>query len=834
MIKQTLPVERRLPITVCVFFLQLLALAAYAQPEAPASEPADIWWGWEFVGRMHPMLVHFPVSLLLIAAVMELLTFRRFQSQLRAGINWLVFIGSLSAVIAASCGWLLAWTGEYGGDTFYAHQWSGTATAVLGALAGLLLWAVVRKKRLAFIKAYQVTLLLSSVGVFLAGHYGGSLTHGQDYLLGVTPWGGEDERMAAALGGTPTTVAWQSFAQLDTLDEQQETQLNMAVRTVLAHRCFQCHSSDKTEGKLRLDQREFVFQGGESGPSILPGDVDNSELIRRITLPAGHKEAMPGKGKPLDDNEVNLIKVWVAKGAPWPEHIKGIFPVAPLEPRRPELPALTKGLENPIDRWVNDYFEGNQLTWPDVVDDRIFLRRIYADLVGLLPTPQQLRDFEEDTRPDKRAQVAAELLGRNDDYAMHWTTFWNDLLRNDYTGPGYITNGRFNISDWLYRALVDNKPYNQFVKELLNPDESSKGFIKGIAWRGAVNSSQTTAMQAAQNVSQALLGVNLKCASCHDSFVSDWKLDDAYAFANIFSENQLEIARCDIPTGEMADTRLLWPELGDITKNGSVEEKSRELAQLLTQPENGRLYRTLVNRIWAQLMGRGIVAPTDEMDNEPWSRDLLDWLAVNFVDNAYDVKHLLYLITTSKTYQLPSVAIADPATINNADFVFTGVLKRKLTAEQYADAISTIVHPMYPTTSLKYNPEGDEASYKESHPFVRAALVQNDPFLTALGRPSRENIISVRDGQATLLQAMELTNGALLNETLIAGAQEWMATHRDKDGLITAVFTQSLGRQPSEDERRVSHEILGQQMDTTSVQDLLWSVVLLPEFQFIE
>ncbi|MEC3879632.1 DUF1549 domain-containing protein [Parapedobacter sp. 10938] len=831
MIKQTLPVKPRL--LAGLVLLQLLAHAVCAQPEAPVNEPEAIWWGWEFVGRLHPMLVHFPVSLLLIATIMEVLTFRRFHSQLRVGINWLVFIGSTSAIIAAICGWMLAWSGEYGGDTFYAHQWAGTATAVLGAMAGLLLWAMVRKGRMALRKAYQVTLFLSSVGVFLAGHYGGSITHGQDYLLGVTPWAAEDEQLAA-LGDPSTNVAWQSFAQLDTLDERQEAELNLGVRTVLAHRCFQCHSSDKMEGKLRLDQREFVFQGGESGPIIVPGDVENSELVRRITLPPGHKEAMPGKGKPLDENEINLIKLWVAKGAPWPEHIQGIFPVAPLEPRRPELPAIANGLENPIDRWVNAYFGNNQLTWPDAVDDRVFLRRIYFDLIGLPPTPQELREFQEDRHPDKRAQVAAELLGRNADYALHWTTFWNDLLRNDYTGPGYITNGRFNISDWLYRSLADNKPYDQFVKELLNPDESSKGFIKGIAWRGAVNSSQTTAMQAAQNVSQALLGVNLKCASCHDSFVSDWKLDDAYAFANIFSDTTLAIARCDIPTGQMADTRLLWPELGNITKNGSVKEKSRELATLLTQPENGRLYRTLVNRIWAQLMGRGIVAPTDEMDNEPWSQDLLDWLAVHFVDNAYDVKHLLYLITTSETYQLPSVAIADPATINKPDFVFTGALKRKLTAEQYADAVSTIVHPLYPTASLMYNPEGDTTSFEESHSFVRAALVQNDPFLTALGRPSRENIISVRDGQATLLQAMELTNGSLLNETLIKGAQEWMATHRDADGLITAVFMQSVGRMPSEDERDVSRKILGEKMDATSVQDLLWSVVLLPEFQFIE
>ncbi|MGV3763794.1 DUF1549 domain-containing protein [Parapedobacter sp.] len=831
MIKQKLPVKPRLLTGIAL--LQLLALAAYAQPEVPVDEPAAIWWGWEFMGRLHPMLVHFPVSLLLIATLMELLTFRRFQSQLRTGINWLVFIGSSSAVVAALCGWLLAWTGEYGGDTFYTHQWAGTATAVLGAAAALLLWSGGRTEKAALRRAYQVTLILSSVGVFLAGHYGGSITHGQGYLLGVTPWAAEDE-LSAALGGPSTHVDWQSFAKLDTLDERQEAELNLAVRTVLAHRCFQCHSSDKTEGKLRLDQREFVFQGGESGPIIQPGDVDNSELVRRITLPPGHKEAMPGKGKPLDENEVNLIKLWVAKGAPWPENIKGIFPMAPLAPRRPELPAIANGLTNPIDRLVDSYFGDNQLTWPEVVGDRVFLRRIYLDLIGITPTPQQLRDFEADSRPDKRAQVAAALLGRNDDYALHWTTFWNDLLRNDYTGTGYITNGRFNISDWLYRSLEENKPYNQFVQELLDPDESSKGFIKGIAWRGVVNSSQTTAMQAAQNVSQALLGVNLKCASCHDSFVSDWKLDDAYAFANIFSDTTLAIARCDIPTGEMAGTRLLWPELGSISQDASAEVKSKELATALTKPENGRLYRTLVNRIWAQLMGRGIVAPTDEMDNEPWSRDLLDWLAVNFVDNAYDVKHLLYLITTSKTYQLPSIATADPATINRADFVFKGMLKRKLTAEQYADAVSAIVHPLYPTTALMYNPEGDTASFNASHPFVRAALVKNDPFLTALGRPSRENIISVRDVHGTLLQAMELTNGSLLNETLIAGSRDWKANYQDPDELIKAVFLQSFGRMPSEAEREIAREILGDKMDATRVQDLLWSVVLLPEFQFIE
>src|SRR5690606_37188291 len=117
--------------------------------------------------------------------------------------------------------------------------------------------------------------------------------------------------------------------------------------------------------------------------------------------------------------------------------------------------------------------------------------------------------------------------------------------------------------------------------------------------------------------------------------ISDWKLKDAYGFANIFAENTLEINRCDKPTGEMADTRLLWYELGSIDSSASREDRLEDMAEKLSDTDNGRFYRTIVNRIWAQLMGRGIVEPVDEMDPPPWSQDPLDWMAVNFVGNGF-------------------------------------------------------------------------------------------------------------------------------------------------------------------------------------------------------
>ena len=185
----------------------------------------------------------------------------------------------------------------------------------------------------------------------------------------------------------------------------------------------------------------------------------------------------------------------------------------------------------------------------------------------------------------------------------------------------------------------------------------------------------------------------------------------------------------------------------------SVDEKLSQLSEYLTAPANGRLYRTIVNRIWGQLMGRGIVAPVDLMDNIPWSQDLLDWLATDFVANGNDLKNLIYKITTSRTYQLPSVEVMSEEKLIADDYVFKGMHRRRLSAEQFSDAVSAIISPIYPDTIKAFDPAVVSPSPVES-PFVRASLVKNDGFLTALGRPNRENVLTSRSSQANLLQAL--------------------------------------------------------------------------------
>ena len=788
------------------------------------------FWLWNFLGHLHPLAVHFPVALLLFAAILELFTVKKFHSKLRPGINLLVLAGALSAIISVALGLLQSRTGDYGKDALTIHQWTGIGTALLAVFSLFFLKRAEKNTGAGLVKMYRSILFSTAIAVSVAGHFGASLTHGSDYLSETLPWSKDYN---------PASISNIDFASLENdtakLSKNEERELNIQVRAILAHNCYKCHGSEKVKGELRLDRKDMIFKGGEHGVVVVPGDALGSEMVKRITLPAGAKKAMPSKEKRLSEAEVNIIKLWIQKGAPWPAEADKdkLYRLAALEPRNPPLPATTAGLQNPVDLWVNEYFTKNKIKWPQAVDDRTYLRRIFLDIIGLLPTPKDEEMFVADKDPGKRAQWVRQLLNRNDDYATHWLSFWNDALRNDYTGTGYITGGRFNITDWLYKSLLSNKPYNQFVQELINPGKESKGFINGIRWRGVVNASQKTEMQAAQNVSQVFLGLNLKCASCHNSFISDWKLTDAYAFASIFADSLLEINRCDKPTGKYSGPAMLWKQLGTIDSAAAAPVKRKQLSENITKPANGRLYRTIVNRIWARMMGRGLVEPVDLMDNIPWSQDLLDWMAFNFVDGKADIKELIYLIATSSTYQLPSVAMADPNKITAQDFVFKGMLRKRMSAEQFTDAVSYLIHPVFVDSLMGYNPYAKNVPQVARPLFARAAYVINNPFLIALGRPSRENVTTSRESQANLLQALELTKGERFGEALKKGAAEWKEKYQTGDVIIKELYSKAFNRASTPKEFEVAKKALGNKPKSEDVEDLFWAVALLPEFQII-
>jgi hypothetical protein len=598
---------------------------------------------------------------------------------------------------------------------------------------------------------------------------------------------------------------------------------------ILKQHCVECHGGFRHEGDFSINTRESFVDSG----SVEPGDAAASYLIELVT--SDDAEIRMPKEKPaLSDDEVQTLREWIEAGLPWEPGFT--FAVTeyepPLKPRRPDLPPAVEGREEPIDRILDAYLAEHGVQRPKRLDDAAFLRRVYLDLVGLLPTPDQLHAFMSDSDPHKREKIVDALLNDNRAYAEHWLTFWNDLLRNDYKGTGYIEGGRRQISAWLYRALDENMPFDEFVRQLISPTPESEGFIYGITWRGNVNASQKREVQFAQNVSQVFLGMNMKCASCHDSFIDRWTLAETYGLAAVTAEGPLEMYRCDKPTGNMATAAWMFPEMGQIDGNAPREERLKQLAALMTHPDNGRTTRTIVNRLWHRLMGRGIVHPVDAMQTEPWSADLLDYLAVYLVDNDYDLKSVLRLIVNSHAYQSQSVVLNEQP--NGADFVFAGPIAKRLTAEQFVDALwqMTGTGPKKPHGKVEEFLSEEE---KKAHPTYRASLVDSDLLMRSLGRPNREQVVSERPTMLTTLQALDLSNSPLFAETLSRGAKNVAKQlgGQDSANVVKWLYESALSRQPTAEELSIATDILGSPPTEQGVEDVLWIIMMLPEFQIV-
>jgi hypothetical protein len=416
-------------------------------------------------------------------------------------------------------------------------------------------------------------------------------------------------------------------------------------------------------------------------------------------------------------------------------------------------------------------------------------------------------------------------LGKDQAYAEHWLAFWSDLLRNDYVGTGNHEGGRKQITNWLYKSLLANKPYDVFVRELISPSKDSEGFVHGITWRGKVNSSQTVEMQFAQNVGQVFLGINLKCASCHDSFIDNWKLTDSYGLAAVAAKKPLEIHRCDLPTGATATPSFPFPEIGTIDANAPREERLEKLAALITDRGNGWLPRTIVNRLWHRLMGRGIVHPVDAIAGEPWSPELLDYLANELVASNYNLKHVLELIATSSIYQ---AQCAPPPEASSEQFVFAGPVARRLTAEQFFDALWRMTDTMPKKTAVSFGDRNEEP--------VRASLVIADLLMRSLGRPNRDQVVTTRPDDLSTLQALDLTNGPEMTELVLEGSKNLQEKFSDKpaEQLIESIYVAGLCRTPTAEELAIGKEMVGESPTQESVADMLWCLLMLPEFQLIQ
>lgn len=458
---------------------------------------------------------------------------------------------------------------------------------------------------------------------------------------------------------------------------------------ILKQHCAGCHTGDKKKGGFSLDSHPNWLAGSENGEVFNAKDPAKSKVLN-VIFSDDPDVVMPPPAKDRarpDQAQLELLKSWILSGAAWEDGFTFTKPSynAPFKHRLPEILPPVNGRTHALDRLLDSYTTKHKVPPPPLADDATFARRLHLDLLGLLPEPDALQRFLDSKDPQKRDRLVDALLEKKTDYTEHWLTFWNDLLRNDYGGTGFITGGRKQVSSWLYESLYNNKPYDTMVRELVNPSPDTEGYAEGITWRGTVSASQTREVQFAQSISQSFLGLNLKCASCHDSFVDKWKLTDAYGLAAVYAEKPVEIARCEKLTGKTATASWPFPEIGQIDADAPRAVRLKQLADLMTHPDNGWLARTIANRLWARLLGRGLVHPVDAMGTQPWSEEILDYLGWHLAQSHYDLKATLRLIATSRAYQSQSVPRAKDD--ETGDYVFKGPRAKRLTAEQFIDVL---------------------------------------------------------------------------------------------------------------------------------------------------
>jgi hypothetical protein len=475
-------------------------------------------------------------------------------------------------------------------------------------------------------------------------------------------------------------------------------------------------------------------------------------------------------------------------------------------------------------------------------DDATFLRRATIDICGTLPTMEEVAEFLADTRVDKRARLIDRLLDRPE-YASHFALKWADVLQN--RGAGYSTSkqraGTALFAGWIRDSLAANKPYDQFVAEIITASGNQRENPPTIWYRTVRKPTEYV-----ESVAQAFLGVRIQCAQCHHHPAERWSQTDYFGLAAVFARvgRKGGFADAEVPTdeiiylkqkGEVVHPRTgqrLGPRAlgGPEFDLGLHDDPRKSLAEWMTDPGNPFFARTMANRLWAHFFGRGIIHPIDDArSTNPASHpELLDALAVDFVESGYDIKHLIRRIANSYAYGLESTPHAGNAGDTQT---FARYYPRRLSAEVLLDGISQVlgVPTEFPGGPGKF-PLGTRAI---DLPDENVA----SHFLDVFGRPMRMSACECERVDApALTQALELVNSTEIQRKLTAEtgyAQRLGASEQSNSDLATEAFLRVMARPPRPEEHQAAVEFLETEPDRPDAcRSLLWSLLATNEFLF--
>jgi hypothetical protein len=508
----------------------------------------------------------------------------------------------------------------------------------------------------------------------------------------------------------------------------------------------------------------------------------------------------------------------------------------PMPERVPDQVYTDLPRRNFIDGLVYDKLQRLGLTPSDPAPEPTFLRRAYLDVIGRLPTAAEARSFLADRSPDKKSKLIDALLQRPE-YADFWANKWADLLRPNPYRVGI--KAVFNLDAWLRETFRQNKPYDQFVRELLTAKGSTFRNGATVVFRDRREPDEITPM-----VSQLFLGVRLECAKCHHHPFEIWGQDDFYSLAAYFGRVGHKGTGLSPPIsgGEEFVTvaakgdvkhpvtgKVLPPKpLAGLAPTLDADRDPREaLADWITSPDNPFFAKVIVNRVWADLMGKGIVDPVDDLraTNPPSNGPLLDALADDFRNNGHDLKKLLRTIMSSHVYGLSSLTKGRNAADGRN---FSRHYRQRLRAEVLLDAVSDI-------TSV---PETFEAMPPGSRAMELWTVRGRSLFLDSFGRPDpNQDPPCERSAETTVVQALHLMNAPNLHRKVTADngrAAELAKSNKSPREIVEEIYLSVYSRPPGDDERRIA-EALFTEAGTTrrrATEDVMWALVNTPEFVF--
>jgi Protein of unknown function (DUF1549)/Protein of unknown function (DUF1553)/Bacterial Ig-like domain (group 2) len=483
---------------------------------------------------------------------------------------------------------------------------------------------------------------------------------------------------------------------------------------------------------------------------------------------------------------------------------------------------------NFIDGLVDAKLEKLNINSSTLCSDEDFLRRVYLDVIGTLPTIEECIIFLSDTDPKRREKLVEELLSRPE-YARYWALKWSDLLRVDRLKLGH--KGAYNYYRWIRECFSENKPFNKFAKELVIAEGPVSESPAGYFYKAIDNPGQ-----AASTLAQVFLGIRIECAQCHHHPTDRWGQSDYYAMRALFSQVQFKSSQY----GDMLQASKIEPTMHPRTgkevmarplgtpliTTKHIGDRRHVMASWMTSNENQWFAQNVVNRIWAHFLGRGIIEPVDDVrsTNPPTNPELLNSLTKNFIEHKFNLHHLIKTIVMSRTYQLSST----PNSSNQRDEQnYSRALLKSLDAEVLLDAIiqSTGVQEKFPGI-----PAGSRSidlwDSQVSHYFLKL-----------FGRPTRSTACQCeRTVEPNVSQILHVLNSPEIHSKLEHEAghvSHLVHKYPDNVILVKHLYLNFLCRYPTEEEIKTVTTFFAEQPNRRrAAEDVAWSMINSIEFLF--